>query len=298
MNAPFPATVSFARLAVKRLMTPNYEANEGCFRPLKVISPPGSMFNANPPAPVFLYGYGPFIMGELVMKALAQAMPERAVAHGGGNECAIVFSGNDPKRGGYFAGADIDGVGQGASLEADGESALVPYYAGDSRNTPIEVLESKYPIQTMRYELRQDSCGAGRFRGGLGVVKHWKALTDLRCITVVEQTKAPPTGLFGGSNALPNVSILNAGSAAESRVGKQSDACLRVNAEWHLLTGGGGGWGDPYERDAHAVLEDVVQGYVSLESAEKDYGVVLQRTTRKLCINDSATLALRAGKRC
>jgi N-methylhydantoinase B len=297
MNAPFPATVSFSRLAVKRLMTPNYDANEGCFRPLKVISPPGSMFNANPPAPVFLYGYGPFIMGELVMKALAQAMPQRVVAHSGGNECAIVFSGSDPKRGGYFAGADIDGSGQGASCEADGESALIPYYGGDCRNLPIEVLENKYPIQTLRYELRQDSGGAGRFRGGLGVVKVWKALVDLRCITVVEQTQFPPSGLFGGQSGVPSVSILNAGTQNESRRGKQSDAPLPANAQWHLYTGGGGGWGDPDERDPQAVLEDVIQGYVSQESAENDYGVIIRKVAKRFVVDETATVALRARRR-
>lgn len=295
INTPFPATMSFSRLAMKRLTTPDYDANEGCFRPLTVISPPGSMLNANPPAPVFLYGMGPVVMGELIMESLAQAMPHRAVARSGGNECAIVFSGIDPPRG-YFAGADIEGTGQGASCDSDGESALVPYYGGDCRNIPIEVLESKFPIQTLRYELRQNSGGAGKFRGGLGVVKVWKALEDLRCITVVEQTLSSPGGLFGGKSGLPSISIMNAGTPDETRRGKQSDAVLPANAEWHLHTGGGGGWGDPYERVPQVVLEDVNRGYISRQSAADEYGVVIEQLAKRFVINETATSQLRVRR--
>lgn len=296
VNAPLPETVSIARLAVKRLTTPNYDANEGCFRPLTVIAPAGSLFNANPPAPVFQYSLAPKIMGELLTMALAEAMPDRAVARSGSDECAILFSGVDAKYGGYFAGADIEGVGQGASYDADGECALVVYTAGESRNLPIEVLESKFPIRTLKYELRQDSAGPGRFRGGVGVVKVWKALADLRSITVVDQTKFAPSGLFGGGSAQPNVSILNANTPNESRRGKQSGFVLPTNAEWHLHSGGGGGWGHPYERDPNAVLEDVVQGYVSVEGAAKDYAVIIRRRGKQYVLDESATNELRSAR--
>jgi N-methylhydantoinase B len=295
-NSPFPATVAFSRLAVKRLMLPGYDANEGCFRPLQVVAPAGTIFNANPPAPVFQYGQHAAIMGELIMIALAQAMPERVVARSGGSECAFLFSGTDPQRGEYFAGADIDGVGQGASGDADGESALIVYFGGDARNLPIEVLESRFPIQTLKYELRQDSGGAGRFRGGLGVVKIWKPLVDLRCITVVEQTKCPPTGLFGGRDGAPNIMVMNAHTPHESRQGKQSGNTMRADGEWHLHSAGGGGWGAPEERDPQAVLDDVIKGFVSQESAERDYGVVLRTRGRKLVIDAAATRDRRASR--
>jgi len=294
-NSPFPATVAFARLALKRLTTPNFDANEGCFRPLTVIAPSGTIFNASPPAPVFQYGQHAAIMGELLMMALAQAMPRQVVARSATSECAILFSGNNPKRDGYFAGADIDGVGQGASSDGDGESALIVYFGGDARNLPIEVLENKFPIRTLKYELHADSGGPGRFRGGLGVVKKWQALVDLRCITVVEQTHSPAAGLFGGKHGVANVSIMNAGGQSESRQGKQSNALLATNAEWHLYSGGGGGWGDPYERDPQAVLDDVIQGYVSQEAAEKDYGVVIRNNVRRFLVDQAATAELRAG---
>lgn len=294
MNAPFPATISFARLAVKRLLTPLSPANEGYFRPLEVIAPKGSIFNPNPPAPVFLYGYAPYVMGELVMEALAQALPRQAIARSGGNECALLFSGVSERDGGYFAGADIDGCGQGAGIDGDGESAVVAYYGGDSRNIPIEVTESKFPIRTLRYELRADSCGAGKQRGGLGVTKVWKALSDLSFITVVEQTKSPPKGLFGGENGAPDALVFNAGSERQSTTGKQSSAILPAGAELHLHTGGGGGWGRPAERDPAAVLDDVREGYISVDSARDRYGVVIARKGHDLVL-DAAATAQRRG---
>jgi len=295
-NAPLTATIAFARLALKRLTTPNFEANEGCFRPLKVVAPLGSIFNSCSPAPVFQYGHGPAVMGELLMMALSQAMPSQTVARSGSSECAFLFSGIDPDRNQFFAGADIDGVGQGASRDADGESALIVYFGGDGRNLPIEVLESRFPVLSLSYELRPDSAGAGQFRGGLGVVKMWRALADLRCITVVEQTDAPPEGLFGGGRGLPNLSIMNADTDRESRIGKQSDADLPAGAEWHLFTGGGGGWGDSMQRDLAAVLDDLTEGYISPAGAEKDYGVVRQTDTG-FVLNWAATDELRGRRR-
>lgn len=292
-NAPYPATVAFLRLAVKRLLSPRLEANEGCFRPLTVVAPEGTIFNATPPAPVFQYGQHAAIMGELLMLALAEAMPQRVVARSGGSECAILFSGHDSNFGGYFAGADIEGIGQGASCDGDGESALLVYFGGDGRNLPIEVLESKFPVLALQYELRQDSGGPGRFRGGLGVVKKWRALADLRCITVVEQTNAPPSGLVGGRPGRPNVSIMNAGTPQETRWGKQSGVVLGAGRHWHLQTGGGGGWGNPRERNAQAVLDDVEQGYVSLDSARLDYGVVIKNGGGRLVVDEAATAMLR-----
>jgi N-methylhydantoinase B len=295
INAPFPATVSFARLAMKRLMLPSYEANEGCFRPLNLIVPQGSILNADPPAPAFLYAFGPYVMGDLIMEALAEAMPQRAVARAGGNECARLFSGADERYGGYFAGADIDGSGQGASLDGDGESALIVYYGGDSRNIPIEVTESKYPIRTLEFALRQDSGGAGRHRGGLGIVKSWRALADLRFITTVEQTKFPAQGVRGGGAGQPAEIIANIGTERETRRGKASDLLVPARAELHLRSGGGGGWGAACERPVDIVLDDVQQGYVSAARAEADYAVAVEKRDGAWVVDEARTRMLRAG---
>jgi N-methylhydantoinase B len=112
---------------------------------------------------------------------------------------------------------------------------------------------------------------------------------------VVEQTKTPPSGLCGGRSGKPNIAILNAGAACETRLGKQSDVHLPAGGEWHLYSGGGGGWGDPHERDPRAVLGDVVNGYVSQESAQRDYGVIVRHDGARFVLDEPATTALRAN---
>jgi len=176
-NAPFTATVAFSRLALKRLTTPNFDANEGCFRALNVVAPEGTIFNAIPPAPVFQYGQHAAVMGELLMTALSEAMPASVVARSGGSECAFLFSGNDPRCGGYFAGAAIDGVGQGASRDGDGESALIVYFGGDGRNLPVEVLEDRFPILTLRSAPRS-WCRPRRTHAGSYPLLHTPAVSS------------------------------------------------------------------------------------------------------------------------
>jgi len=293
VNCPYPTTVAFARLLLKMLTTPHYPANEGCFRPLKVVSPEGTIFNPKPPAPVFLYGWTGTVLGELAFKALAGVLPERVVARSGGDLYGLMFSGIDPEEGVFFASGADESCGQGASSESDGENALILYCLGESHNVPVEVVEERYPLLVQKYELRQDSGGAGKFRGGLGVEKFWTALADLNMIWIVEQTKFPAWGLFGGKTGLPNIGIVNPGTSKEKRVGKVMGYKVNKGEEWHLHSGGGGGWGNPYERDTKAVLQDVIRGYVSLDSARKDYGVVIRKVDDEYVLDEAGTEKLR-----
>jgi N-methylhydantoinase B len=293
VNCPYPTTVSFARLVLKMLTTPHYPANEGCFRPLKVISPEGSIFNPKPPAPVFLYGWSGDVLGELAFKALAEAVPGRVVARSSGDFCGAMFSGINPEDGSFFAGGGDEACGQGASIDGDGENALILYSLGESHNVPVELIEARYPLFVQKYELRQDSCGAGKFRGGLGVEKFWKALTDLSLVWIVEQTKYPGWGLFGGKSAMPNLGIINPGTSKEKRVGKVVSYKILKGEEIHTYTGGGGGWGNPYERDVEAVLKDIIGGYISLNSARKDYGVAIKKVSDDYLLDKTETNRLR-----
>lgn len=295
-NCPYPSTVSFVRLVLKMLTTPLYPANEGCFRPLKVIVPEGSMFNPKPPAPVFLYGWPGDVLGELAFKTLAEAVPERVVARSGGDLCGTMFSGIHPEDGLLFIGGGDECCGQGASFDCDGENALIMFSLGESHNVPVEVIEEMYPLHIQKYELRQNSGGAGKFRGGLGVEKFWKVEVDSSLASVVEQTKFPAWGLFGGKDALPNIGIINPGTTKEKRIGKIAGYPVLKGEEWHIHTGGGGGWGDPYERDVEAVLKDVIGGYVSLDSARKDYGVAIKKLDDEYVLDETETEKLRKGK--
>jgi N-methylhydantoinase B len=275
VNCPLATTVSIARLVMKMVIAPHHDANEGFFRPLSVHAPEGSILNAQAPSPVFLYGWAPMVLGEQMFRAFVEIAPESAVARSGGDICGFLFSGNHPD-GSYFAGGVDECVGQGASFDADGENAMVSYALGESRNTPAEIVEERFPILVEQYALRQDSGGAGRFRGGLGVQRMWRVLDDLSLITVVEQTKVPAWGVEGGNGSVPNRLTAAWGSNQAQDLSKVAGHIVERDQRLFLQTGGGGGWGDPHTRPAEAVLADVVGGYVSAARAETDYGVVIR----------------------
>lgn len=296
VNSPFPSTVSAVRLVMKMIIGPNYDANEGFFRPLKVISPAGSIFNPKAPAPVFLYGWAAMIMGESLFRIIAKIAPERSVARSGGDLGGVLFSGHHAD-GTYFAGGADESCGQGASRDQDGENALIMYSLGESSNVPAEIMEERWPVIMEKYELWQDSAGAGRFRGGLGVRKQWKALADLKLIGTIEQTKSPAWGVDGGNEALPNDMFISAGLPHERRIGKVSGWVLPAGERLLIQTGGGGGWGSPLDRDPSLVLRDVIGGYVSLESSLRDYGVVITGSEGSYALDASATEATRRKRR-
>jgi len=298
VNCPFPSTVSGIRLVTKMVVAPNYDANEGFFRPLKVHSPEGSIFNPKPPAPVFLYGWSAMIMAESLFRIIAEIAPERAVARSGGDLGGILFSGYRPEDGSFFAGGADESCGQGASQDQDGENALILYSLGESSNVPVEIMEERWPVLVEKYELWQDSGGPGRFRGGLGVRKRWKALADLKLINTIEQTKAPAWGVYGGmGSAASNAVILSPDTPQEQPIGKTSDRVLPAGDRLAIHTGGGGGWGDPLEREPARVLADVRGGYVSLESAKRDYGVVIRQADGQYVVDEAGTAKLRGTRR-
>jgi len=276
VNCPLATTVSFIRMVMKMIVAPDQTANEGFFRPLKLNIPAGSVLNPRTPAPVFLYSWSAFPMGDAMFKAFAQATPERSVARSGGDIGGLLFSWQDRASGAFVAGGWDESVGQGASISEDGESALVHYSLGESRNVPVEVAEQRYPIHVECYELWNDSAGPGRFRGGLGVRKFWHPLEEIRLIAVIEQTCFPAWGLEGGKQGCANRLVLKAGSAQERCKGKVSGFHIQPGERIELYMGGGGGWGNPLEREPAKVLRDVRGGYVSLRSAQDDYGVVIR----------------------
>jgi len=293
INCPLPSTASIGRMMFKMLTTPDYPNNEGFFRPLKVTAPEGSIFNPQPPAPVMVYGTSSSVLAELVNKALAEVLPEKVVAGSGCELSASLIHGINPKDGSFFAGGTVDGVGQGASIDSDGESALIFYTNGDCQNVPVEILEERFPLLIEKYGLRQDSGGPGRFRGGLGIERSWKARDDLSLISIMQHQQSPPWGLYGGENGLPNIGVVNPGTPKEQQYGKIDSEKILAGESWHVLAGGGGGWGNPHDRALEDVLRDVVQGYVSLTGALESYGVVIEKSGDKYVLDKAESQKLR-----
>lgn len=284
MNVPLPSTISSARYGFKIVTTPDLPNNEGFFRPLKIVVPEGSLLNPRFPAATAMWPTPTTTIPDLVLKALAPAIPDRVRAGHFGDSMADFIYGTDPRTGRYYVCAEPDGGGYGGKPFEDGESALFSMDLGDTYNVPAEVAEVRYPWRVERFELIQDSGGPGRFRGGLGVRRDYRILGHKAGLTVTtDRVKyTPPWGLFGGKAGRPSITVVYRHGGKEERWRKISNLPLEPDEVVSFQTGGGGGYGPPWERDPQAVLQDVINGYVSLAKAREEYGVVIDEVALKL----------------
>jgi len=289
-------TLAGARVAYKALTGPLDPVNEGSFRALEVIIPEGNIMMARFPAP--MSGWSAIVptVVDAIVAALAKAMPGKVPAgHHGLLGGAVVFFGMHPKTGRRFVVQSIEGGGWGGRPFEDGESATVSVCQGDVRNGSIEGIELKCPVLVESRALRQDSCGAGQFRGGLGIDMRVRNLVDGHWN--FEQTKrsqCPPWGLWGGGAGEPGGYLLRLPEETDFQPTAGARIPVSVGASAIVRTGGGGGWGDPLERDAGKVAEDVREEMISREAARVLYGVVLSDDLR---LDRDATTALRRAMR-
>ena len=207
------------------------------------------------------------------------------------------FHGFNPKSNEFFIGNFGPlGGGWGAKMTEDGVSATVCLNDGDTHNGPNEQAEAKFPILVERFELVPDSGGAGRYRGGLGIARTTRALSPIVVNTQSDRAKCPPWGLDGGGDAAGNAIAFRVGGQWKTDFpnAKVLVANLKAEDAYRISSGGGGGYGDPFERPAEDVQEDVRQGYVSVKAAAELYGVVIDAGT--FAIDRAATEKLRAAK--
>lgn len=263
-------TTSICRMIFKMLTTPNEPANEGHFRPLTVHIPEGSIFDARKPSPTMAGFFAHKVLEDVIKEALAPAIPDRVNAHDYGKCTPVHIKGWNGDR--FFILPDTEGGGWGGKPMADGESALL---YGDVKVVPVEVLESKYPVRLLRYQLRRDSAGAGRFRGGLGIVKDYQALMDVRLNAGLDRQICPPQGILGGRPAMPNRVSVRANNDEKVLPSKVTDYAIRSGEVISIQTGGGGGYGSPSERSLHDIAADLREGLISEAHAREAYGVVV-----------------------
>jgi len=286
-----------AQVAFKCLTSPtDYPINDGSFRNLKTIVPPGRIVSATRPAPMRWWMTFPMTVIDTVFKALSDAIPERVIAGHHADLCVSLVHGIDPKDGKFFlAHMGPLGGGWGAKLSEDGVSATVCINDGDTHNSPREQLEAKYPLLIERYALIQDSGGPGRHRGGLGCETVIRALTDVTMNASIDRAHCLPWGLHGGLEGAGNQVLLRReGKWEDERVNaKVLTAQIRKGDAYVLRSGGGGGFGSPLDRPPELVREDVLQGYVSLAAARDYYAVVLD--AESLEIDAAATEKERAA---
>ncbi|HEX9454635.1 MAG TPA: hydantoinase B/oxoprolinase family protein [Candidatus Binatia bacterium] len=288
---------SAAELVFKCITTPLLlPINEGSFRPLKIILPPGRVVSAMKPAPVRVWHTVPMTVCDTLFKALADACPERTIAAHYADLCIVNPHGFDIETGRFFfAHIGHPGGGWGAKSDQDGMNATVALNDGDTHNSPIEATEAKSPIIIEQRSLRQDSGGPGKFRGGLGVAQQTHLRKTASIYSRMERTICAPWGLHGGKGALANrVSIVHHdGNIKRFPTGKFNPTELAEGDGFLVETAGGGGFWNPLDREPEKVLADVRSGYVSLEAARRDYGVVISQVGRRFELDGEATADLR-----
>ena len=279
-NSAITTGYGCAQVAYKCITSPtDYPINDGAFRSLKVIIPPGRIVSATRPAPMRLWMCFPMTIIDTIFKALQPAIPDRVIAGHHADLVAPQFHGFNPKTSEFFIGNFGPlGGGWGAKKTEDGVSATVCLNDGDTHNGPNEQAEAKFPILVERFELIPDSGGAGRYRGGLGIARTVRALTPMTVNSQSDRSKCPPWGLDGGGDATGNRDGA-APRTASGRTISPTPRCWwrssRPATPIASRSGGGGGYGTPFERPAEDVAEDVRQGYVSVQAAAERYGVVV-----------------------
>ncbi|MHB8566186.1 MAG: hydantoinase B/oxoprolinase family protein [Nitrososphaerales archaeon] len=288
-------THAAAVIAYKALTDPLGPVNEGSIRGLSVIIPEGTIMMAKYPAPMSGWSIILPTAVDTIMKALAPALPDKVpAAHYGELGLPIVFFGTD-KKGKRFVVQSIEGGGWGGRPFEDGPSASVSVCQGDVRNGPIESIELRCPVVIEKRALRSDSGGAGKYRGGLGIETRVRNLVEgMWNLRQSRRRKFPPWGLEGGASGEPAIILVKKPGEEEW---KQIDAIHYPVPENTLVTlrsAGGGGWGNPLDRDLERVRDDCIRGLVSPEKARSEYGVMLDSTNT---IDTTATIELRAKLR-
>ena len=301
-NCPFEGTTVSAMTFIVRMIFLDEAAypvfvpqNEGMLKPVNVIAPKGSIFNPNYPRACFARFCQVQRAVDLVLKALAGVVPEQITAGNSAHLHFIAYSGFNAESQEYWVYLEVDEGSYGGRPSRDGLDS-VDCLIANTRNNPIEELEWRFPMRTERYELRDEPCAAGKWRGGVGMVRTNRFLVDTIVTCEGERHDSdPPWGIFGGQDGINASLIRNPGAPDEERwPSKVTAAQLKAGDTLQITVPNSGGYGEPFDRDPHLVLGDVLDGFTTVELAERDYGVVIDAQTMKI---DAAATTQRRHER-
>ena len=294
INPNFAYTKSNVYAVLKCLMDPGIQSNSGFFRPFNITAPEGCFVNPQHPAPVAARGLAGFRIAHAMFGAMAQAMPGKVPAAWGGGEIGLSFGGYHPNRKAWvYLEFNNDGPrGGGPQFDgADGISSPVLNMA----NTPIESVEADQPLLIERFGLYPDTAGAGKYRGGLSLIRDFRLLAEEATFQLrSDRSDFQPWGLEGGKHGTPTRNYLNPDTDMQKLPGKHL-MTLKKGDVYRVIQAGGGGYGDPLDRDVYAVLEDVREEKLSIEHVRQEYGVVIHPDSLELDLR--ATEVLQAEMR-
>jgi N-methylhydantoinase B len=275
---------SACRVVFKAITAPDFPNNEGCFQPVRVICPDATIFTAQRPAPVSTYWEAGAAAVDLLWRALYPIASDRLTVGHFLSICGTSLSGRDGE-GNLFVLVEPQAGGWGAGATKDGENGLVAQGDGETYNIPVEVCETRYPILVEQYALDIVPHGAGKYRGGRGLVRDYRVLCERAALTTTYgRHRFLPWGAAGGQGGSPNGAAVFPAGAAEAAVwrGKLTRYPLQRGDLARLVTGTGGGYGNARARPMEMVQDDVKNGYITLEQAERDYGVMRDHRTGKV----------------
>src|SRR6516164_1332667 len=276
MNAPLTVTASGVYCALKMIADPRslIPPNSGCWRPVTVTAPPGSVVNAQLPAPVVYANHEiSHRVADMVMAAMFEICPENVMAASQGTSAVATFSGVDPRNGDRYVSYESLKGGFGARPVKDGINAVASTVS-NMMNTPIEMLEMSFPLRVEEYALIPDSGGAGTWRGGLGARRIWRVLGHKAHAAVCcERRLTPPFGLAGGRSGGPMRLWLEMPDGGKRPLNSKGAFVVPANGRVVMEAPGSGGYGLPAGRDPASLREDLADGYVTEEAARRDYGI-------------------------
>jgi N-methylhydantoinase B len=290
-----PLVRAVCSYALKCLVDPDLPSNEGLTLAVESITRPGSVVDPHFPAPVNTYMPIANVAVEAVLDALAEILPLARIAESSRGISGTISHFQD---GGRFPRVqyELPAGAIGARVDGDGVSASKAHVANGTI-TPIEIIESEFPVELVRFELVPDSGGAGRYRGGLAYVREYRMLGDGQYSSRVGQMLSSPVGRDGGQPGSPGATVVNPGTAREHVI-------LSEDGNYRLYAGdvirremtGAGGYGNPFDRPVEEVLDDVLDGYVTARGARESYGVVLVPDGPLWRVDRSATERERASR--
>jgi N-methylhydantoinase B/oxoprolinase/acetone carboxylase alpha subunit len=306
INAPYVVTLSASLNGLLYVLGRNIPVNAGLNRAIRVVAPAGTICCVRLPGACVggQTEYQPRVMEMVMGTILGQIVPDRAAAASGNTSLNFLFGGVDRRTGDYYAHYHFEAMGWGGRATTDGNSAQIVPHA-NCRNTPVEIFETRWPWIHERYGLRDDTAGPGRQRGGLGIERVMEVGGDVITVSALaDRAKRPPWGLWGGGpGSMTRIELQRPTDAGfrsfQDHYGlvspsKFTNVRLTRGDRVRLLSPSGGGYGDPLERDPQRVLADVREGFVSVESAERLYGVVIGPDGT---VDERATARVRAARR-
>jgi N-methylhydantoinase B len=290
MNAPLSVTASGVFCGLKTAVDPNnlIPPNSGCWRSIEIRARKGSVVNAEFPAPVVYANHEmSHRVADMVMGALASFLPRQVMACSQGTSAILTLGGVDPRRGRHYVSYETVKGGYGARPNKDGINCIASGIS-NTMNTPVEIMETAFPVRIDRYEVNPDSGGVGRYRGGCGARRVWRMLEDADATGALcmERMTSPPFGLLGGEAGAAAVVRLTTPDGITRDLPSKGAFAAPAGSVVDMITPGSGGFGPVAERDPAAIGRDLLDGYVSAAAARRDYGVADPEALRKAAASE------------